>query len=96
MTLAELEQAREIQLVLRATDFVALSRQIVSECISQLNDKPQPEEPDGFYTREQAAAILHVHPRTIDGYIRNGVLESIKKGKRVLIKKSSINGKKTE
>lgn len=46
---------------------------------------------DRFYTTEQVAKILQLHPFTILKFIKQGKLKGVKLGRRYRIKESDIN-----
>lgn len=43
-----------------------------------------------YLTRKQTAKLLHVEPTTVDTYIKKGILNAQKIGRRVLIKHKDI------
>ena len=44
-----------------------------------------------FLTRPEAAAVLRIHPITLDRLIRAGRLPAVRIGRRVLLSRSAIN-----
>lgn len=78
-----------VQIVIGLNDLVSAIRQIVKDERSRIVMESD-EKDNGYYTREQAAKILHVHIRTLDSSIKNGIIKAEKIGRRILIPKKQI------
>ena len=68
-----------------------LLSKVVSKELVKVIPQSQPQEPDRYLTRREAADLLGVSIISLDRYRHNGFLPSYRIGRRILFRESEIN-----
>lgn len=82
-----------VQLItLSKDDLSELIKSSVKEVLSKIKDErpPTQEIRNEYLTRKQTAEKLHISLTTLDTYTRNGFLDAVKLGHRVLYRSEDI------
>ena len=85
--------AEPLILVLRRLDLLLAGQASLAEQQAEafrLLTDAEPVDPDRLYSRADAARLLGVHTRTIDRWIKSGVLSRANRGRRTYITGRSL------
>ncbi len=63
----------------------------IAEIVFSLMKPHFPEKEDKLLTRKEASRILNISPQTLDARVREGIIQVVRIGKKVLIRQSELD-----